>query len=121
MKELLAEDKSFAFETTLSGLIYPDFIKRAKEKGYTIIFFFIYLNNVNLAKERVAVRISKGGHNIPEDVIEGRYYKGLQNFSNYAIETNDWYVYDNSGNEYELVAKSVDKEKINSRPSKSHF
>lgn len=68
-----------------------------------------YLNSVELAKERVALRVSKGGHSIPEDVIERRYHKGLRNFSRYAEEANDWYVYDNSGSEYELVAKSIDK------------
>jgi len=34
----------------------------------------------------------------------------LRNFSRYAKEANDWYVYDNSGTEYQLVAKSIDKE-----------
>ena len=65
---------------------------------------------MNLAKERVAIRVSKGGHSIPEEVIERRYHKGVRNFSTYAKEANDWYIYDNSGSEYELVAKSIDKE-----------
>ena len=82
----------------------------AKERGYGITLFFVFLNSVNLAKERVAIRVSKGGHSIPEEVIERRYHKGLHNFSTYAKEANDWYVYDNSGNEYLLVAKSIDKE-----------
>jgi len=47
---------------------------------------------------------------IPKDIIERRYYKGLRNFSRYATEANDWYVYDNSGSEYQLVAKSIEGE-----------
>ena len=69
-----------------------------------VLHFFVYLNSVNLAIERVAIRVSKGGHTIPKDVIERRYYKGLRNFSLYAKEAADWYVYDNSGSKYELVA-----------------
>lgn len=110
LEYLIDESQNFSFETTLSGLTYLDFIKKAKEKGYGITLFFVYLDSVNLAKERVAIRVSKGGHNIPDAVIERRYYKGIRNFSSYAKEANDWYVYDNSGNEYELVAKNIDKE-----------
>ena len=110
LEQLIGENKSFSFETTLSGHAYLDFIKKAKERGYGITLFFVFLNSVNLAKERIAIRVSKGGHSIPEEVIERRYHKGLHNFSTYAKEANDWYVYDNSGNEYLLVAKSIDKE-----------
>ena len=110
LEQLIGENKNFSFETTLSGHAYLGFIRKAKERGYGITLFFVFLNSVNLAKERVAIRVSKGGHSIPEEVIERRYHKGLLNFSTYAKEANDWYVYDNSGSEYELVAKSIDKE-----------
>lgn len=110
LEQLIEENKNFSFETTLSGITYLNFIKKAKEKGYGITLFFVFLNSVNLAKERVALRVSKGGHSIPEEVIERRYHKGLLNFSTYAKEANDWYVYDNSGSEYELVAKNIDKD-----------
>lgn len=76
--------------------------------GYGVTLFFVYLNSPKLAAERVDIRVNKGGHSIPKDVIERRYSKGLQNFSKYAKEVNDWYIYDNSANEYLLVAKSVD-------------
>lgn len=33
-----------------------------------------------MAKERVTLRVSKGGHNIPPDVIERRYAAGITNF-----------------------------------------
>ena len=58
----------------------------------------------------ITIRVSKGGHTIPNDVIERRYYKGLRNFSRFAKAANDWYVYDNSGSGYELVAKNVEGE-----------
>jgi predicted ABC-type ATPase len=63
---------------------------------------------VELVIERVSIRVSKGGHTIPEDVIRRRYDKGLHNFVMYAAVADDWYIYDNSGSEYELLAKSVD-------------
>ena len=77
LEQLVKENQSFSFETTLSGLTYLNFIKKAKAKGYGTTFFFVYLNSINLAKERVALRVSKGGHSIPRDVIERRYHKGM--------------------------------------------
>jgi predicted ABC-type ATPase len=109
LNQLLKEKKSFAFETTLSGTTYLRFIKLAKLAGYNIILFFIWLENFQLAKSRVAERVRKGGHNIPGDVIERRYKKGIENFSKYASQANDWYVYDNSGAEYMLIARSIEK------------
>ena len=111
IKYLIAFNKSFSFETTLSGLSYLRLIKEANQKGYGVTFFFVYLNSIELAKNRVALRVSKGGHNIPEDVIERRYNKGLQNFSKYAALADDWYLLDNSGGEYELIAKNIADEK----------
>jgi predicted ABC-type ATPase len=105
--QLIKEQKSFAFETTLAGLSYLKLIKDAKAVGYEIIFFFVYLNNVELAKNRVAIRVSKGGHDISADVIERRYFKGIRNLKKYAAISNDWYIYDNSRKTYELIAKSI--------------
>ena len=75
IRQLIKDNKSFAFETTLSGTLYIQFVKHAKNAGYDFTFFFVYLNNVELAKKRVALRVSKGGHNIPEEVIKRRYSK----------------------------------------------
>jgi predicted ABC-type ATPase len=93
----------------LSGVTYFDFVKLAKLEGYKIILFFIWLEGFELAKSRVAERVRKGGHNIAGDIIERRYKKGIENFSKFASEANDWYVYDNSGTEYLLIARSIGK------------
>ncbi|RYD83476.1 MAG: zeta toxin [Sphingobacteriales bacterium] len=107
MNQLMVEHKSFAFETTLSGTAYLQLLQNAKNSGYGITFFFVYLNNVELAKNRVALRVSKGGHNIPTPIIERRYNKGLENFVKYSKLADAWYIYDNSGSSYELVAKNI--------------
>jgi predicted ABC-type ATPase len=108
LDQLINDQKSFAFETTLSGLAYLRFIRQAKAKGFTVVFFFVHLNSYQLAQSRVVFRVGRGGHNIPPDVIERRYFKGLQNFMTYMQLANEWYVFDNSGTEYVLVAKSIE-------------
>jgi predicted ABC-type ATPase len=70
----IENDISFNQETTLSGKSIVRNIKKAKQKGFYVIMNYIGVDNPNIAKERVRVRILKGGHGIPEDAIERRYY-----------------------------------------------
>ncbi len=105
--DLINATTSFAFETTLSGLTYLKTIEKAKLMGFNITLFFVYLESASMAIERVAYRVKKGGHNIPDETIKRRYEKGLTNLGKYISIVNDWYLLDNSGSEYVMVAKSV--------------
>ena len=42
--QLINEKASFALETTLSGKSYITLIKKAKELGYIVRLYYIYLN-----------------------------------------------------------------------------
>ena len=77
--ELIELEVDFAMETTLTTISYKNTIKLARKKGYKITLLFFWLNDVKLAIERVATRVSEGGHHIQEDVIIRRYFKGLAN------------------------------------------
>ena len=49
------------------------------------------------AIERVATRVSEGGHNIPSDVIRRRYANGIKNLTTlYTPICDYWIIYDNS-------------------------
>lgn len=103
---LINEKEIFAFETTLSTLLYKNRIKIAKEKGYQIVLVFFWLRDVNLAIERVKLRVKEGGHNIPVDIIERRYKNGIKNlFSIYLPIVDEAYFFDNSDNTPELIAE----------------
>lgn len=108
INELLNENISFAFETTLSTRSYKNKILKAKEQGYTITLLFFWLNNIKLAKERVKMRVQEGGHNIPTEVIERRYLKGIHNlFTIYLPIVNNALIFDNSYGKHELVAQKI--------------
>ena len=81
LDELAAAGSSFAFETTLSGVIYAARIKRWKADGYLFLLTFFWLRDVSIALERVAARVASGGHDIPEAVVRQRYQRGLMKFS----------------------------------------
>lgn len=107
---LLKEEESFAFETTLSTKSYKNKIKTARENGYTITLLFFWLQNVQLAKERVKIRVSEGGHNIEPKTIERRYINGIKNLFNIYLPIVDGVlIFDNSEGKHELLAhKTID-------------
>jgi predicted ABC-type ATPase len=112
INQLLDARESFAIETTLTTISYLKTIAYAKSLGYQVSLLFVWLNNEEIAKERVNRRVKKGGHGIDEKVISRRYVKGLINLPVFMRAVNDWYLYDNSGSYYELVAKKVDDREI---------
>jgi predicted ABC-type ATPase len=104
--ELINQGFDFAIETTLTTLSYQKTIELAKSKGYKITLLFFWLNDVNLAIERVKIRVSEGGHNIPEDIIRRRYSRGILNLVNVFVSLCDyWLVIDNSSRPYLFIAE----------------
>src|ERR1043165_1020823 len=67
--ELLQMGSDFAIETTLATRSYVHLVRRAKELGYNVSLIYIWLNTPELALQRVAERVRKGGHNIPPEVV----------------------------------------------------
>jgi len=96
---LLADKRSdFGFETTLSGVTYVSLLRRLKAEGYAIHVFFLWLPDVKIALARIADRVRRGGHDIPEEVVRRRFHKGLQNlFRLYRTLLDSWTIFDNSG------------------------
>ena len=110
IEDLFKENKSFAFETTLSTKSYKSKIINAKKNGYKITLLFFWLQNPELAKQRVEIRVSEGGHNIEADVIERRYKNGIINlFNSYLPIVDDALIFDNSEGKHQLLAyKTID-------------
>ena len=97
MHELADQRADFAFETTLAARTYASWIKRSQASGYRVMLFYVWLDDVELAIRRVAIRVSQGGHSIPEDTIRQRYARSMVNFHHlYAPLVDEWMVYDNS-------------------------
>ena len=93
-----AEGRSFAFETTLSGLTYAQMIGRWRADGYTVKLIFLSLTTAEEAIARVAMRVRQGGHNIPIDTIRRRFESGLIHFrETYRSRVDFWQLFDNSG------------------------
>lgn len=110
IKDLLNENLTFAIETTLATKSYKQMIEKAQQKGYEVTLLFFWLQSVDLAKKRVEIRVQEGGHNIPADVIERRYIRGVNNlFETYLPIVNQCFIFDNSEGKHLLIGR---KEKI---------
>ncbi len=114
INELLYLNESFAFETTLSTKSYRSKILEAKENNYSITLIFFWLQNAELAKERVRTRVLEGGHDIPTDVIERRYLRGIINlFDIYLPITDGALIFDNSQGKHEILAEKTIQGELN--------
>jgi predicted ABC-type ATPase len=95
---------NFAFETTLSGLMYARLIPQWRDQRYRVELFYLSLATPELAVARVAARVAQGGHNVPEHVIRRRYAAGWRNFQRqFKLLVDAWAHYDNSGERPVLV------------------
>ncbi|MBQ5643817.1 MAG: zeta toxin family protein [Bacteroidaceae bacterium] len=95
--QLMKDGQDFAFETTLATRSYIKLIKKAQSVGYFVTLLFFSLPTPEQAVQRVARRVSQGGHNIPLDVIYRRYDAGLKNFFQLYLPVVDfWALYDNN-------------------------
>ena len=94
--ECFQYDKSFNEETTLTGKTILKTINKAKELAYELQLFYVGVNNPEIAKERIKIRVEKGGHNIENDVVEKRYYESLTNLKEIISKFDKVYLYDNS-------------------------
>ena len=106
IQELLAQGKTFAFETTLATKSYKNTIKQAQNLGYTVTLVFFSLDSIELAIDRVKTRVLEGGHTIPADVIARRYQNGLKNlFEIYSEIVDEIAIFNNSNGKPNLIAK----------------
>lgn len=94
---------SFHQETTLSGKSILRNISKAKEKGFYVVMNYIGVESSKIAKERVKIRVSKGGHGIPDDVIEKRYSNSLINLKEAIKMCDEVNIYDNTHEFIELI------------------
>lgn len=106
--DLLTRGETFALETTLATKVYQQKIASARQQGYVVTLLYFWLRSSELAKARVATRVQEGGHNIPPDVIERRYWQGQKLlFSNYLPLVDEALIYDNTDGEPVLLARKT--------------
>lgn len=88
--------ETFVYETTLSSRQSIELMRAAKQAGYEVGLVFVALNSADLHVERVAERVARGGHDIPEDVIRRRYETALRRLPEAIRLADGSILFDNS-------------------------
>jgi len=97
--------EDFGFESTLSGRSHLGLIQRARRRGYQVHIFYIWVPDVELSLARIRMRVSQGGHDVPQDSVIRRHSRSIRNFLLYYRPLADsWAIFDNSGAAFREVA-----------------
>ena len=95
LREAMADGSDFAFETTLGGNTIPRLLRDACTT-HEVEIWFCGLDSVALHIERVAARVSAGGHDIPHDKIRARFDSARENLLDLLPHLATLHVHDNS-------------------------
>ena len=96
LERALQKRLDFAFETTLGGNTIPRLLAEAAKSGTEILVWYVGLESPELHVERVAARVRRGGHPIPEEMIRQRYERSRLNLIQLLPFLSALRVYDNS-------------------------
>lgn len=96
LEAAMADGSAFTFETTLGGETITHMLIEAATQGAVVRIWFIGLERVELHLQRVAARVKKGGHDIPESDIRRRWAGSHANLIRLIPHVTDLRVYDNS-------------------------
>lgn len=104
LKSFVAEEKSFLIESTLSGRYLIKFLSGVQKRNYQTTIIFIFVDSPEVAIERIAGRVKKGGHFVPEKDVRRRFERGRRNFWKiYKNLADRWNLIYNSDNSFEYV------------------
>lgn len=96
LKAALKKGESVALESTLSGLTLKRMLLDAKSSGYRINLHYLYLPSAKLSFDRIAKRVSHGGHHVAREIVIRRYHRSVANFLEHYLPLADrWRIWDN--------------------------
>lgn len=97
--------KDFSLETTLSGRTHLGIIRRAQAAGYRVNLLYFAVQDVETCLDRIARRVSEGGHDVPEADVRRRFTRSLANLALYCDEVDLWRVFNAATLSSEIVAE----------------
>ncbi len=112
LNEAITQNKSLLIESTLSGRYLQKLVKTWRKQNYQITIIFLFAESPEILIERIAERVKKGGHFVPDGDVRRRFGRGKQNFwSVYKNLADEWFLYYNMQNDFQLIAAG-EKNKI---------
>ena len=96
-RELVRQRESFVFETVFSDPVGDKlkFLQNAARQGYRVVLCFIGISGPAVSEERVAMRVTQGGHDVPTEKLQQRFPRTLANLRAALRELPHVLIYDN--------------------------
>jgi predicted ABC-type ATPase len=96
-RALVQQGESFVFETVFSDPVGAkiEFLKNAAASGYAVVLVFIGISSAAVSERRVAMRVSKGGHDVPTEKLVARFARTMANLRRAVRELPHVIVHDN--------------------------
>lgn len=96
-RELVKQRESFVFETVFSDPMGDKlaFLRETTQAGYTVVLCFIGISGPDISEERVAMRVSQGGHDVPAAKLMARFPRTMANLRAALRELPHVRIYDN--------------------------
>lgn len=105
LKEYLSQRESVIVETTLSGKTFRHVVADATQAGFAVTIVYLFLKSADVCIARVAERVRKGGHDVPETDVRRRFARSLTNFwSIYREMADNWVIAYNETSQLQDVA-----------------
>ena len=104
-EKILESGESVVLESTVSGNYHERVIKQAKKLKYEVVFIYVFLASVEQNLKRIKQRVMLGGHDVPSNDVRRRYKRSLKHFNEIIPMVDQWELYYNGENSYELVAR----------------
>lgn len=76
----ISNRRSIVAESTLSGLTMRNAVAAAHSSRYVVSIAFLFVDSADVCVARVAERVRKGGHPVPESDIRRRFSRAIANF-----------------------------------------
>ncbi len=95
--ELVKQGESFVLETVFSDPVGDKlaFLKQTAQSGYAVVLCFVGIADSKASQERVGMRVSQGGHDVPEEKLIARYPRTLANLKTAIRELPCVLLFDN--------------------------
>lgn len=96
-RELVKQRESFVFETVFSDPVGDKraFLLETIRAGYTVVLCFVGISGPDISEERVALRVSQGGHDVPTSKLIERFPRTMANLHAAIRELPHVLIYSN--------------------------
>jgi predicted ABC-type ATPase len=94
--KMIQSNSSFSFESVFSHTSKIKEIEIAKTANFKIYFYFITTSDPLINIQRIKNRVETGGHDVPNEKINERYYRTMNNLYTAFKLSDRAYLFDNT-------------------------